>query len=117
MPNVYSGDEPSRPSLMAGASFERALLGAVVRALVAGGDSAVGAIATGEQFTEESRASGLGLGYTVATVIFGGLTPWAAQWLLDRTGMPEIPGIMIAVVAVAVLPVFVFMRETAPRRA
>ena len=104
-------------SLMAGASFERALLGAVVLALVAGGVSAVGAIATGEQFTEESRASGLGLGYTVATVIFGGLTPWAAQLLLDRTGMPEIPGIMIAVVAVAVLPVFVFMRETAPRRA
>ena len=104
-------------SLMAGGSTGRALLGAVVLALVAGGVSAVGAIATGEQFSHESRASGLGLGYTVATVIFGGLTPWAAQWLLDRTGMPEIPGIMIAVVAVAVLPVFVLMRETAPRRA
>jgi MHS family proline/betaine transporter-like MFS transporter len=102
-------------SLMAGASAGNALLGAVVLALVAGGVSAVGAIATGEQFTEESRASGLGLGYTLATAIFGGLTPWAAQWLLGRTGMPEVPGIMIAVVAVAVLPVFVTMRETTPR--
>jgi MHS family proline/betaine transporter-like MFS transporter len=104
-------------SLMAGASTDNALLGAVVLALVAGGVSAVGAIATGEQFTEESRASGLGLGYTVATAIFGGLTPWAAQWLVDRTGAAEMPGVMIAVVAVAVLPVFLTMRETAPARA
>lgn len=104
-------------SLMAGASPGQALLGAVMLALVAGGVSAVGAIATGEQFTEESRASGLGLGYTVATAIFGGLTPWAAQWLVERTGAPEMPGIMIAVVAIAVLPVFATMRETAPARA
>jgi MHS family proline/betaine transporter-like MFS transporter len=103
-------------ALMADASAGGALLGAVVLALVAGGVSAVGAIATGEQFTEKSRASGLGLGYTVATVIFGGLTPWAAQWLVERTGLAEIPGIMIAVVAVAVLPVFATMRETAPHR-
>jgi len=101
-------------SLMAG-SVERALLGAVVLALVAGGVSAVGAIATGEQFTEESRASGLGLGYTVATAIFGGLTPYLAQLLVEWTGSPQVPGIMIAVVAAAVLPVFLLMRETAPR--
>ena len=103
-------------SLMAGASADQALLGAVVLALVAGGVSAVGAIATGEQFTEESRASGLGLGYTIATAIFGGLTPYVAQLLVDRTGAPQMPGVMIAVVAVMVLPVFVTMRETAPRR-
>jgi len=103
-------------SAMAGGSPGRGEpLGAVVLALVAGGVSAVGAIATGEQFTEESRASGLGLGYTLATVIFGGLAPWAAQWLVGRTGAPEMPGIMIAVVAVAVLPVFLTMRETAPK--
>ncbi len=101
-------------SLLAGASTGNALLGAVLLALVAGGVSAVGAIATGEQFTEESRASGLGLGYTLATAIFGGLTPWVAQLLVDRTGWPEMPGIMIAAVAVGVLPVFWLMRETAP---
>jgi len=103
-------------STMAGASFGHALLGAVLLALVAGGVSAVGAIATGEQFVESSRASGLGLGYTLATVIFGGLTPWAAQVLVEQTGAPEVPGIMIAAVAIAVLPVFVLMRETAPVR-
>lgn len=104
-------------SQMAGASAGQALLAAVVLALVAGGVSAVGAIATGEQFTESSRASGLGLGYTMATVIFGGLTPWVAQLLVERTGAPSMPGVMIAAVAIAVLPVFVTMRETAPRRA
>jgi MHS family proline/betaine transporter-like MFS transporter len=104
-------------SLMAGGATARTLFGAVVLALVAGGVSAVGAIAPGEQFSPESRASGLGLGYTVATVIFGGLTPYVAQRLVDATGSPLMPGIMIAAVAVAVLPVFALMRETAPRRA
>ena len=103
-------------SLMAGGSRDLALLGALVLALVAGGVSAVGAVATGEQFTEESRASGLGLGYTVATAIFGGLTPYAAQRLVEGTGSPEMPGLMIAAVAICALPVFWLMRETAPRR-
>ncbi|MGZ3258993.1 MAG: MFS transporter [Croceibacterium sp.] len=103
-------------SLMAGGSTARALLGAVILALVAGGVSAVGAIATGEQFSHESRASGLGLGYTVATAIFGGLTPYVAQRLVEATGSPLLPGIMIAVVAVAAMPVFALMSETAPRR-
>ena len=103
-------------SLMAGGSTVRALTGAVVLALVAGGVSAVGAIATGEQFGERSRASGLGLGYTVATAVFGGLTPYVAQRLVETTGSPLMPGIMIAAVAVAALPVFALMRETAPRR-
>ena len=101
-------------SFLAGASPGNALLGAVALALVAGGVSAVGAIATGEQFSEESRASGLGLGYTLATVVFGGLTPYLAQRLVEATGMPQMPGLMIALVAIAVLPVFALMRETAP---
>jgi MFS transporter, MHS family, proline/betaine transporter len=103
-------------SLMAGSSTGGALLGAVVLALVAGGVSAVGAIATGEQFSHESRASGLGLGYTAATAIFGGLTPYVAQRLVATTGSPLMPGVMIAVVAIAAIPVFALMRETAPLR-
>jgi len=101
-------------SLMAGGSTGQALLGAVVLALVAGGVSAVGAVATAEQFTGEARISGLALGATVATAIFGGLTPWLAQLLIDGTGRHEIPGIMIAVVALCVAPVFATMDETRP---
>jgi MHS family proline/betaine transporter-like MFS transporter len=73
-------------------------------------------VSAGEQFAGESRASGLGIGYTVATALFGGLTPYAAQRLVEGTGAPEMPGIMIAVVAFAALPVFWLMRETAPRK-
>ena len=102
-------------SLMAGTSTSRALLGAVIMALVAGGVSAVGAVATAEQFRGEARVSGLALGATIATAIFGGLTPYLAQVMIDEFQRPEIPGVMIAVVALCVLPVFLRMRETRPR--
>ena len=101
-------------ALMASGSPARALLGAVILAAVAGGVSAVGAVATAEQFRGEGRITGLALGATMATAIFGGLTPLVAQWLVERTGWSIAPGVMIAVVALCVLPVFLWMRETAP---
>ena len=102
-------------ALMASGSNNRALAGAVVLAAVAGGVSAVGAVATAEQFHGEARVTGLALGATMATAIFGGLTPVAAQWLVERTGWTMAPGAMIALVAICVLPVFFRMRETAPK--
>lgn len=102
-------------AFMASGSPARALIGAVVLAAVAGGVSAVGAVATAEQFSGEGRITGLALGATMATAIFGGVTPWAAQLLVERSGWTMAPGAMIAIVAVCVLPVFVRMRETAPR--
>lgn len=101
-------------SAMARGSAALALLGAVVLAAVAGAVSAVGAVATAEQVGGEGRLSGLALGATGATAIFGGLTPWAAQRLTGLTGWPSTPGVMIALVAAAVLPVLLTMRETAP---
>jgi MHS family proline/betaine transporter-like MFS transporter len=92
-----------------------ALAGAVILACLAGAVSAVGAAATAEQFPGEGRLSGLALGMTSATAIFGGLTPYAAQVLMRWTGSPAIPGVMIAVVAVCVLPVLGAMPETRPR--
>jgi MFS transporter, MHS family, proline/betaine transporter len=101
-------------ALMASGSAARALLGAVILAAVAGGVSAVGAVATAEQFHGEGRITGLALGATMATAIFGGLTPWAAQLLVERTGWHMAPGAMIALVALCVLPVFLAIQETAP---
>jgi MHS family proline/betaine transporter-like MFS transporter len=101
-------------SLMATASTAHALFGAVILALVAGAVSAVGAVATGEQFSVEARVSGLALGATIASAVFGGLTPYLAQVLIEDTGRHEIPGLMIAVVALCVSPVFLTMRETRP---
>lgn len=101
---------------MASGSAGPALLGAIVLALVAGGVSAVGAAATAEQFSGEGRISGLALGATVATAIFGGLTPWLAQKLIAATGWNSVPGTMIAIVALGVAPVFLAMAETRPKR-
>ncbi|NJC05279.1 MHS family proline/betaine transporter-like MFS transporter [Sphingomonas kaistensis] len=103
-------------SLMGGGSHGQALVGALVLACVAGAMSAVGAVATAEQFPGEGRVTGLAFGATGATAIFGGLTPWLAERLVATTGQATMPGIMIAVVAVAVLPVFLTLKETAPAR-
>ena len=102
-------------SLMASSARAEALIGAVVLAMLAGAVSAVGAVATAEQFPGEGRITGLALGATMATAVFGGLTPLLAQLLVERTGWGTAPGIMIALVALCVLPVFLLMRETAPR--
>lgn len=91
-----------------------ALFGALVMALIAGAVSAVGAVATAEQFTGEARVSGLALGATMATAVFGGLTPYLAQVLVEQTGRPQMPGVLIALVALGVAPVFLTMRETRP---
>ena len=100
-------------SLMRGGSTGQAVVGAAVLAAVAGGVSAVGAAATAEQFPGEGRLSGLALGATAATAVFGGLTPFLAELLIARTGWPLVPGAMIALVALLVLPVLLTMPETA----
>jgi MFS transporter, MHS family, proline/betaine transporter len=104
-------------TLMAGGSPSYALLGIVILACVAGGVSAVGAITAAEQFPGEGRISGLALGATTATAIFGGLTPYVAQVLTERTGWTLVPGAMIAVVGVCVLPILMTLPETAPGKA
>jgi MFS transporter, MHS family, proline/betaine transporter len=90
--------------------------GAIVMAALGGAVSAVGAVATAEQFPGEGRLSGLALGATTATAIFGGLTPLVAHLLVTSTGWDAAPGAMIAVVASCVIIVFWRMPETAPVR-
>ena len=99
---------------MSGNSPVAVLAGAIVLAAIAGAYSAVGAAATAEQFAGEARMSGLALGATSATAIFGGFTPWLAQVGIEQTGSAAVPGAMIAVVALCVLPILWRMPETAP---
>ena len=103
-------------ALMAHGSLLQILLATVVLACIAGGVSAVGAPATAEQFPGEGRLSGLALGVTVATAIFGGVTPFLAELLVKATGWAAVPGAMIALVALMVLPVLLTMPETRPTR-
>jgi MHS family proline/betaine transporter-like MFS transporter len=102
-------------AIMTSSSIAIASTAAILLALLAGGVSAVGAVASAEQFPSRTRLSGLALGNTSATVVFGGLAPVIAQVLLERTGWPSSPGILIALTALAVLPVFLSMPETSPR--
>ena len=101
-------------ALMASGSHAQALLGACALSALAGAVSAVGAVSTAEQFPGEGRVTGLALGATMATAMFGGLTPYVAQLLVERSGWPMAPGAMIAAVALCALPIFLTMRETAP---
>lgn len=100
--------------LMTQGSFATALIGAVVLACVAGGISAVAASAIAEQFPIDQRLSGLALGATAATAVFGGLTPYASQALVDSTNWALIPGALVTAVALAVMPVLRRLPETAP---
>ena len=102
--------------LMMRGGFGLALAGAVVLACLGGAVSAVGAVATAEQFPGEGRLSGLAFGATSATALFGGLTPWLAHHLVEASGWAPAPGAMIAIVALCVLPVLVMLPETAPRK-
>lgn len=102
-------------ALMSIGSSGYALLGALILAALGGGVSAVGAVATAEQLPGKVRLSGLALGATAATAIFGGLAPYIAQRLMERTGSPMVPGMMIAVVGFSVLPILFAMPETRPR--
>jgi MHS family proline/betaine transporter-like MFS transporter len=102
-------------ALMAGGSAAQALAGAIILAALGGGVSAVGAVTSAELLPGEGRLSGLALGSTTATAIFGGLTPFLAQALIETTGWNLIPGAMIAAVAIGVLPVLMRVRETGPR--
>ncbi len=92
-------------------------VGAIIMAALGGAVSAVGAVTTAEQFPGEGRLSGLALGATTATAIFGGLTPLVAHLLVTNSGWAAAPGAMIAFVALCVIMMFWHMPETAPARA
>lgn len=73
-------------------SVGAALCGAVVLACTAGGLTAVGASAAAEQFHPAGRLTGLALGATAATAVFGGLAPYLATLLTQATGSTLLPG-------------------------
>lgn len=100
---------------MSKTSFGLALAAAIVLAALGGAFSAVGAVTTAELLPGEGRLSGLALGTTAATALFGGLTPFLAQRWIDESGLRIVPGIMIACVALALLPILWWMPETRPK--
>jgi MHS family proline/betaine transporter-like MFS transporter len=99
-------------ALMSFNSVGAALCAAVVLACTAAGITAVGASAAAEQFHPAGRLTGLALGATAATAVFGGLAPYLATLLTQATGWTLLPGALVAAVALSVLPVLARMPET-----
>ncbi|MGI5169414.1 MFS transporter [Spirillospora sp. CA-253888] len=100
-------------ALMAGGGRGGVLAGAVALAAGAGAVSAAAAATIPEQFATAGRMSGLALGFTMASVLFGGLAPLVADVMIRATGWRLSPGLLVMAVALAVLPVLVRLPETA----
>jgi len=100
-------------ALIARAPVALVLAAALVLAVLAGGLTAVAASAIPEQFRTASRLTGLAIGGTVATTIFGGLAPYGTQLTVTSTGWVVAPGLLIAAVAAAAIPAIRRSPETA----
>ncbi len=88
--------------LIASGSAGAAIAGVALLAALGGGVSAVGATATAELFSDAARLSGLALGATTATALFGGAAPYVVHALQKLTGATEVPGVIIAAVAACI---------------
>ncbi|OLM09223.1 L-Proline/Glycine betaine transporter ProP [Pseudonocardia sp. Ae707_Ps1] len=92
-------------------------LGAVVALLVLGQLQAAinGAQSAtfSEMFPPHIRTSGVALGFNIASLLAGGVSPYLATWLIDRTGDARSPAYYLMFLAVVSLVFAVTMRETA----
>lgn len=83
-------------------------------AVPAAGWSAVAASTIPEQFTAVGRFSGMAIGYNIATVAFGGLSPLIATALISATGLSLAPAIYATIVIAACgIPALLLMRNLA----
>lgn len=93
-----------------------AMVGVALLAVPAAGWSAIAAAAVPEQFTAVGRFSGMAIGYNLATVLFGGLSPFLATWLMSATGSALAPAVYSTAVAVLFgIPVVAMVRDMAGR--
>src|SRR5262249_52218025 len=69
--------------------------------------------ALAEQFPAQVRTTGLGTGYNVAVMIFGGFAPFFVTWLIQATGTPIAPAFYVMFGAAAGLLASLFLQEGA----
>ncbi|WP_420098465.1 MFS transporter [Corynebacterium sp.] len=100
--------------LLSGGTGAAALLGGALLAVPAAGWSAVAASAVPEQFTAVGRFSGMAIGYNTATVLFGGLSPFVATWLMTATGSAYAPAwYAVGIILLAGIPMLILFRDRA----
>jgi MFS transporter, MHS family, proline/betaine transporter len=66
-----------------------------------------------ELFPTRVRYGGFSIGYNFSVAIFGGSSPYLAQYLVTSTGNPLSPAFIVIIAAVATLLVVLTVRETA----
>ena len=100
-------------SLISSGSFENALIGHVLFAIITAGFMAVLPTTLVELFPTRVRNSGYSIGYNLPFAIFGGTSPLIATWLVKATNNLAAPSFyLIAAAAIAFLAGLV-LRETA----
>lgn len=78
--------------------------------------SAIGASSCPEQFTHHGRFSGMAIGYNVAVILFGGVTPAITAWLTTVTGDLLTPAYYaVAITIIAGIPAIIMMKKVPPQ--
>lgn len=90
-------------------------LAALVLSVPAASWSAVAASTVPEQFSLRGRYSGMAVGYNMATVLFGGLTPPLVTWLMTVTEDARMPALFaLSLALIFGIPAIALARETVP---
>lgn len=79
--------------------------------------SAIAASSVPEQFHARGRFTGMAIGYNLATVLFGGLTPFIVTWLMSTTGNALSPAYYASTLAIiAGVPAMLLMIDPMHKR-
>jgi len=62
-------------------------------------------------FPVRTRVSGMALGYNISVPMFGGFAPYAAQWLIERTGSKLAPSYYLLATALLSLAALIALRR------
>jgi MHS family proline/betaine transporter-like MFS transporter len=68
-----------------------------------------------ESFGTRTRYTGFALTFNVGAVLFGGISPYVATWLIARTGNPQAPAFYLMGLALLSIIATLIVRETARR--
>lgn len=100
-------------SFISSGSFENALIGQVVFAVIVAGFMAILPTTLVEIFPTEIRNSGYSIGYNLPFAIFGGTSPLIATYLIKETGNLASPAYYLMFAAAVAFITGLFLKETA----
>jgi MFS transporter, MHS family, citrate/tricarballylate:H+ symporter len=108
---------PSLSWLAAAPSFERMLIVLLWLSFIYSLYNGAMVVALTEVMPAKVRVVGFSLAYSLATALFGGLTPFVSTWLVKELGNKAAPGIWLSIAAVCGLAATAILfrrRATAP---